>query len=107
MEESPPPQDETDAEAARGRLLTAVVDAVDAAARIADPDRAYAAAKLLAEDLHRALVMAGQLHARSAARIYDQHRVTFTVLATRLGISRSRAEQLVRAARKTTGRDAT
>lgn len=101
MAEDLPSQDEATAKRAHEQMLQAVDDAIEATKTIADPDRAYAAAKVLVELLRKATLAAGQLHAQTVARIHEQDPVPYSVLARRLGVSRPRAEQLVKLARRT------
>lgn len=98
MAEDPPREDETAAEQARQRVLAAVDEAIAATREVADPDRAYAAAKLLVETLRQATNQAGPLHAQAAARIHEAERLSYAALGARLGVGKARAEQLVKLA---------
>lgn len=97
---NPSPQDEATAESARAHLKAAIDAATEAARGVGDPDRAYAAAKLLVEDLRAATRTAGQLHAACAARIHDDEDLSYAALGARLGVSKARAEQLVKLDRR-------
>lgn len=95
--------DEAAARAACERVLEAVREACDATAKVADEDRAHAAAKHLVEILRTATNVAGLNHARRAARIQQLHDLSYSALGARLGVSKARAEQLVKSARRDGG----
>ncbi|HEY3958668.1 MAG TPA: hypothetical protein VGM53_35345 [Streptosporangiaceae bacterium] len=62
----------------------------------ADPKRAFAAASSLTETLRQATITASELRARAVARIWDSDKMSLSGLAGQLGVSKARADQLVR-----------
>lgn len=93
------PQPPAPAETAVTAVDAAITDAVDAIQRTDDPDLAYRAATRLVELLRAAEKIAGPLRARAAARIQEAGRLSIAALGRRLGMSKARADQLLRASR--------
>lgn len=100
-------EEQDDVEAARVRIWRAVDDAVTAVRDVADPDRAYAAAKLLVNTLRDAVHITGRVHAQAAARLRAEENLSYSALAERLGVTKGRAEQLVRSAAAAADREGT
>lgn len=79
-------------------LHRAVSDALDGAA----PDQAFAGSTSLAEALLEMGRETAEQRAAIAARIAEAENLSLAGLADRISVSRSRAAQLLRSARKTT-----
>jgi len=75
------------------RALTGPQDRIDAAGKLTDGLRA------LFEE-------AARIRQEDAVRIYEAEKLSLAALAGRVGISKARADQIVRAARRKDGNDA-
>nr|WP_055506801.1 hypothetical protein [Nonomuraea pusilla] len=64
-----------------------------------DLQQAFVRATRLADDLREMADGAALTRAKVAARIHDAEGLSLAVLATRLGVSKARADQLLKAAR--------
>ncbi len=62
--------------------------------------RAFEAATGLADVLRELAELAAELRAQTAARIAEEEKLSLAVLATRIGVSKARAAQLVQSAQK-------
>jgi hypothetical protein len=71
--------------------------------RVPDPGRAAELAAGLVRAAEEAVAGAAQLRARMARRLLEEEGLSLAQLATRLGVSKARADQLVRAARRRDG----
>ncbi|MEV4308808.1 hypothetical protein [Nonomuraea sp. NPDC049624] len=81
-------------------LLKRVYDWVSAdLQRMTDLDAAYEIATRLADGMRRLADDAALARAKSAAKISDAENLSRKMLANRLGISKARADQLIRSAR--------
>lgn len=84
--------------------LTTAVERAMAAIEGAEPEQAYLHATRLATVLtgsHQALANSiATLRARSAGRIQDTEQLSLAALAIRLGVSKARADQLVKRAKQ-------
>lgn len=63
-----------------------------------DPQEAFAQATRLTEELRTATNEAGNLRGRVLMRIWESEKMSLAALAQRVGVSKSRADQLVRGA---------
>ncbi|MEU7003491.1 hypothetical protein [Nonomuraea sp. NPDC046570] len=93
--------------AALADLEHAFDTAVTAINAEADPNRAYDGATDLVETLRRIFEASADLRARSAARIFEQERMSLAGLADRIGVSKARAAQLIKTAKSTTEQNET
>lgn len=78
----------------------------DAAAKVEatpDPQQAFAIATRLTETLRQATIAAGQLRGRTLMRIWESEKMSLAMLAQRTGISKSRVDEMIRAARMSEG----
>ncbi|MFE3455536.1 hypothetical protein ACFXJ8_42150 [Nonomuraea sp. NPDC059194] len=82
-----------------GRAFEAAVVAIDAEP---DPNRAYGGATELVETLRRLIEASGDHRALTAARIFEQERMSLADLAGRIGVSKARAAQLIKTAKDAT-----
>jgi DNA-directed RNA polymerase specialized sigma24 family protein len=91
----------------RGVLLSALSQAFGEVARVIratpDPQDAYDMATRLADEMRAMADAAAQVRAETAARIHEAEGLSIAGLAERLGVSKARADQLLRAARKAKG----
>src|SRR6266566_7686255 len=80
--------------------LASLRDAYDHAAAIIQGDsqtqHAFESATALADALRQLAENAANLRARTAARIAAEEKLSLSVLATRIGVSKARAEQLIK-----------
>jgi hypothetical protein len=60
---------------------------------------AFDSATALADALRELAESAANLRARAAARIAEEEKLSLSVLATRIGVSKARADQLVKSVR--------
>lgn len=81
-------------------LRRAFREAVTAVQATADPQEAYESATRLADGLREMADAAARVRAETAARIHRAESLSLAGLAERLGVSKARADQLLRAARK-------
>jgi 8-oxo-dGTP diphosphatase len=79
------------------RLSGAISDALAEAKDVADLDAAYRQASWLVDTLGAATTAAGRLRAETARRIRDSEGLSMAQLGERLGVSRQRAADLMRA----------
>jgi hypothetical protein len=86
-----------------GGALDAIRRGVSDAAQIVrampDPPAAFKAATQLGDCLRDATSDTGQLRAEMAARIWRDEELSLGALAQRIGVSKARADQLIRAAK--------
>lgn len=64
-----------------------------------DRDRALRRATAVSEHVRGLVEKMGQLRTQAVARIYDEEKLSLAGLADRIGVSRPRAAQLMKAAR--------
>ncbi|MFD8527207.1 hypothetical protein ACFV0L_07315 [Streptosporangium canum] len=83
------------------RAFEATVGAIQAEP---DADRAYGKATELVETLQRLIEASGDLRAQSAARIFNDERLSLAGLAGRISVSKARAAQLINTAKKADGK---
>lgn len=98
----------TEVQAACAALEAAYQRAADAI-EAEPPDAAFARAGELAGMLSgtqlRLSGAVAQLRARSAGRIWDSERLSLAALADRIGVSKARADQLIRSVKKQQGEE--
>lgn len=91
-----------DTDASFRKALNAVQDAygeaVSAVGQIPDRQRAFEAATTLRDELDRLVGEAATVRARMAHRIWEAEELSLAQLADRIGVSKARADQLVRLA---------
>ena len=96
-------QERTQPEEAAADALDALTRAYRAAAAainaIPDPQRAFEYATQLANALRDTAQRASELRTQAAARIWEAEELSLAALAERIGVSKARADQLIRAAR--------
>ena len=84
--------------------ITAAIDAARAAIRdiraLPDPQSRIEAAGKLADGLRAAFEEAARIRHEEAVRIYETESLSLAQLANRVGISKARADQIIRAERK-------
>ena len=80
--------------------LASLRDAYGQAAAVirkdAEAQQAFDSATALADALRQLAEDAANLRARAAARIAEEEKLSLSVLATRIGVSKARADQLVK-----------
>ena len=80
--------------------LASLRDAYEQAAAAIQRDpqtqRAFESATALADALRQLAENAANLRARTAARIATEEKLSLSVLATRIGVSKARADQLIK-----------
>ena len=80
----------------RERLTRAISDALAEAEALTDNDAAYRQASWLVDALGAATTASGRLRARAARRMKDAGGLSLAQLGARLGVSRSRAADMLR-----------
>ncbi len=90
--------------AATDALRDAYLAAAAAVEATRDPDEAFRHATELREATDRIVGAAAKLRARMAHRIWQAEGMSLAKLAARIGMSKARADQLIRAARPTDAR---
>jgi hypothetical protein len=93
--------EETAAAEALDALTAAYREAVATINAIPDPQRAFEYATQLANALRDTYQEASELRTHAAARIWEAEELSLAALAERIGVSKARADQLIRAARAT------
>ncbi|MEU4697401.1 hypothetical protein [Nonomuraea dietziae] len=81
------------------RAFDAAVAAIEAEP---DPNRAYGGATQLVETIRQLNELSGDRRALTAARIFEQERMSLADLAGRIGVSKARAAQLIKTAKDAT-----
>ena len=81
-------------------LLKSAEATLDSIAALGDPQERLEAYSRLAEELRMVSDMAARHRGEEVLRIKDAEALSLAALAGRVGISKARADQLVRAARK-------
>jgi hypothetical protein len=85
--------------------LTSLRDAYRRAAAMIHGDsqaqHAFESATALADTLRQLAENAANLRARTAARIATEEKLSLSVLANRIGVSKARADQLIKSAKDT------
>src|SRR5215216_1652054 len=94
-------QPEEAAAEALDALTTAYREAVATINAIPNPQRAFEYATQLANALRDTYQQASELRTQAAARIWQAEELSLAALAERIGVSKARADQLIRAARAT------
>ena len=94
-------QPEETAAEALDALTAAYREAVATIKAIPDPQRAFEYATQLANALRDIYREASELRTHTAARIWEAEELSLAALAERIGVSKARADQLIRAARAT------
>ncbi len=94
----PPPDEQTVADELDA-LRTTLTEIQAMIAAVADAQRAFELATKLAELLREAADEAAVLRARMVGRIWEDEKLSLAQLAERISASRSRAKQLLDAAR--------
>lgn len=84
--------------AAHAALTRAYDQAVKAIEATPDPQEAFDAATGLASVLRRHADHAAELRTQAVARIWEKERISLSTLAGRIGVSKTRADQFIRAA---------
>jgi 3-methyladenine DNA glycosylase/8-oxoguanine DNA glycosylase len=102
MAEQERTQPEEAAAEALDALTAAYHQAVAAINAIPDPQRAFEYATQLANALRDTYQQASELRTLTAARIWEAEELSLAALAQRIGVSKARADQLIRAARAST-----
>ncbi len=82
-------------------LDNAYEQAVTAVRAVPDPETAFPYAHELSEKLRKLSVVAAALRTETAGRVFDSERMTLETLADRIGVSTTRAHQLIRKVKKT------
>jgi hypothetical protein len=85
--------------AALSNLSQVYEDALAAVRRISDPQRAVAAATELATLLRTKSEDASEVRNALAYRIWKAEELSLSVLAQRIGVSKARADQIIKAAK--------
>jgi (p)ppGpp synthase/HD superfamily hydrolase len=67
--------------------------------RDSQAQHAFESATALADTLRQLAENAANLRARTAARIATEEKLSLSVLATRIGVSKARADQLIKSAK--------
>ncbi|GAA1021452.1 hypothetical protein Aple_073750 [Acrocarpospora pleiomorpha] len=98
--DSPTPPEALDFSAVLFALRRAYREAVKAVQATADAHEAYESATRLADGLREMADAAARVRAATAAQIQKAEKLSLAGLAERLGVSKARADQLLRAARK-------
>ncbi|MFD8527204.1 hypothetical protein ACFV0L_07300 [Streptosporangium canum] len=88
-------------------LSQAFQEATRAIRAMPEPRDAYDSATRLAHEVRSKADLAAQVRAEAAARIHEAEKLSIAGLAERLGISKARAAQLLKAARKAKDGNAT
>jgi hypothetical protein len=101
MAEQERTQPEEAAAGALDALTTAYREAVATINAIPNPQRAFEYATQLANALRDTYQEASELRTHAAARIWEAEELSLAALAERIGVSKARADQLIRAARAT------
>ncbi|MFI5935779.1 hypothetical protein [Actinoplanes sp. NPDC051494] len=81
---------------ALNRLRESAAVAMAAVEEIPEPNRAFEQATALREAIDGLVGEAAALRARMAARIYESEKLSLAALANRIGVSKARADQLIR-----------
>jgi hypothetical protein len=92
-------QPEEAAAEALDALTAAYQEAVATINAIPNPQRAFEYATQLANALRDTYQQASELRTQAAARIWEAEELSLAALAERIGVSKARADQLIRAAR--------
>jgi YesN/AraC family two-component response regulator len=92
-------QPEEAAAQALDALTAAYQQAVATINAIPDRQRAFEYATQLANTLRDTAQRASELRTQAAARIWEAEELSLAALAERIGVSKARADQLIRAAR--------
>jgi hypothetical protein len=86
-------------------VLASLRDAYEQAAAAIHKDsqaqHAFESATALADTLRQLAENAASLRARTAARIAAEEKLSLSVLAARIGVSKQRADQLIKSAKDT------
>jgi hypothetical protein len=85
---------------ALARLRDGYGQAAEAIHETAEAQQAFEAATALADALRQLAEHAADLRARAAARIASEEKLSLAVLATRIGVSKARAGQLIQSTKK-------
>lgn len=96
---APPPDGENPAQNAITEVRDAIDKATNAIHAITDPTHAFAASTRLADVLRTAEQTVGGIRANAALRAQQFWGLSIAELGKRLGVSKARAAQFVRAAR--------
>ncbi|MFI0794851.1 hypothetical protein ACH4OY_19500 [Micromonospora rubida] len=86
--------------AALDALNGAYAEAVEAIRGVVNPQNAFACATTLADSLRATADAAADVRAQTAARIWEEERLSLTGLADRISVSKARAGQLVQRAKQ-------
>ncbi|MCT9929559.1 hypothetical protein N5079_04915 [Planotetraspora sp. A-T 1434] len=84
---------------ALGHLDRAYDAAAEAIRAESDPRRAFERSTELVEAIRRLYEASGDLRAQSAARIFESEKMSLSVLANHIGVSKARAAQLINTAK--------
>jgi hypothetical protein len=93
------PDAEREVAQALDALAKAHKEAMAAIDAITDPQQAFERATTLANLLGDMRSEAAELRARTAARIWEAEELSLAALAERIGVSKARADQIIRAAK--------
>lgn len=93
------PPDELVADAALAALAEAFSRSIEAIGQIANPHRAFECATELADVSRDQAKKAADLRALSVDRIWTAEELSLAALAGRIGVSKARADQLLKTAR--------
>lgn len=99
-QERPPDAAEQAAEDALADLAAALQKADAAIRAIPNPGAAFAIARRFVQMCREAVAPAAAVHAHAASRIHQAEALSLAGLADRIGVSKARADQLIKAARK-------
>lgn len=90
-------------EAALDAFDVAYKQAEEAIESVPDPDEAFRRANELAEKIRQLNTAAAVLRTKTAGRVWDSERMSLSVLADRIGVSTTRAHQLITQVKKVRG----
>ena len=100
MSGSSSPDDDADVHDALSAMQAAYDDAASAIEAMLDPQRAFERATALREAADQLVGEAANLRARMAERIWKTEEMSLASLANRIGISKARADQLLKTAKE-------
>lgn len=87
-------------EAALDAFDVAYDQAAEAIKAVPDPDEAFRRANELAEKIRQLNTAAAVLRTETAGRVWNSERMSLSVLADRIGVSTTRAHQLIKQVKK-------
>ena len=88
----------SEADQAMDQLISAHARATEAIRRVSDPRERFELAGLVADTLRQEYERAAKLRAEVVAQVWERDHASLASLATQFGVSRARADQLLKAA---------